>query len=122
MVTKHIEKLNLSYNHRLGNIYVTRLLETSATDSCKLEHLEMVGCNLSSPLDTHFLDSMSDKLASSHPLKSFHFTCRNLEKIDIDSLKQVWTERWEDASKVDINGTSVLLSVRDLKSLSTLLN
>jgi hypothetical protein len=58
------------------------------------------GCGIMSPLDTIFLDAISDKLSADHSLKFISFTCRNLDKVDSDSLSQIWTEHWNDSAQI----------------------
>ncbi|OWF54535.1 tonsoku-like protein [Mizuhopecten yessoensis] len=111
---KYLKDLRLSGNSKLTNSVVRRILEKSGQNDTKLDQLSVEGCGLKSPLDTPFLDAVSDKLATSHPLRSLSFTCIGLDKVDIDSLSQIWLEQWKDIGQVDVTDLSVKLQVLDM--------
>ncbi|XP_052061225.1 tonsoku-like protein [Mytilus californianus] len=108
---KSLTSLNLSDNPKLDNSVVTRVLEVASTNNTHLEKITAEGCGIISPLDTMFLDAISDKLMSDYSLKFISFTCRNLDKVDADSLSQIWTEHWKDSAQIQISSCLVRLSV-----------
>ncbi|CAG2193885.1 NFKBIL2 [Mytilus edulis] len=108
---KSLTSLNLSENPKLDNSVVTRVLEVASTNNTHLEKITAEGCGIVSPLDTMFLDAISDKLMSDYSLKFISFTCRNLDKVDVDSLSQIWTEHWKDSAQIQISSSLVRLSV-----------
>ncbi|CAC5396677.1 NFKBIL2 [Mytilus coruscus] len=108
---KSLTSLNLSDNPKLDNSVVTRVLEVASANNTHLEKIMAEGCGIISPLDTMFLDAISDKLMSDYSLKLVSFTCRNLDKVDADSLSQVWTEHWKDSALIQISSCLVRLSV-----------
>ncbi|XP_071174589.1 tonsoku-like protein [Mytilus edulis] len=108
---KSLTSLNLSDNPKLDNSVVTRVLEVASTNNTHLEKITAEGCGIVSPLDTMFLDAISDKLMSDYSLKFISFTCRNLDKVDVDSLSQIWTEHWKDSAQIQISSSLVRLSV-----------
>ena len=89
----------------------TKVLEVASSNNTYLEKVVAEGCGIMSPLDTIFLDAISDKLSADHSLKFISFTCRNLDKIDSDSLSQIWTEHWNESAQIDIKDNLVRLSV-----------
>ena len=110
VVGKHLQKLDLSGNPDLSNKVIQQLIQTSC-DSMGLEELICDSCGISSPLDIEFLDSVSEKLNSESPIRKLQFTCRKIEKVDSESLSQVWRERWGDLALVVIEEDTVKLSV-----------
>ena len=109
-VGKHLQRLDLSVNPKLDSQALQQLIKASC-ESSSLEEVKFTGCGLFSPLEVTFLDAIVDKLASTVPLRKLHFTCRKLEKLDVESLSQIWRERWAELARVDIEGQSVKLSV-----------
>ena len=109
-VGKHLQRLDLSVNPKLDSQALQQLIKASC-ESSSLEEVKFTGCGLFSPLEVTFLDAMVDKLASTVPLRKLYFTCRKLEKLDSESLSQIWRERWAELARVDIDGQSVKLSV-----------
>ncbi|XP_069112103.1 tonsoku-like protein [Argopecten irradians] len=110
---KYLKVLKLSGNPKLTNSVVCCILEKSCRQGSVLDQLSVEGCGLKSPLDTPFLDALSDKLAVPHPLRALSFTCRGLDKVDIESLGQIWLGHWKDIGQVDVTDSSVKLSVID---------
>ena len=107
---KHLQKLDVSTNPKLDNNTIQKLIQQSS-ESSGLEDLTCDACGLCSPLDVEFLDAISEKLSSEAPLRKLAFTCQKLEKVDSESLGQIWTERWADLAKIEIVDISVRLSV-----------
>ena len=107
---KHLQKLDLSRNPDLDSKVIQQLIQTSC-DSMGLEELICHSCGISSPLDIEFLDSVSEKLNSESPIRRLEFTCRKIEKVDSESLSQIWRERWGDLALVKIAEDLVKLSV-----------
>ena len=70
-------------------------------------------CGVSSPLSTDIIDSVMEKLGSSYPLKCLRFTCNKLDKVDSESLQQVWMEHWGGMGKVIIDNNVIKLGVID---------
>ncbi|XP_060084011.1 tonsoku-like protein [Ylistrum balloti] len=111
---KCLRVLRLSGNPKLTNSVVRRILEKSVQDDTILDKLNVEGCGLKSPLDTSFLDAISDKLATPHPLRTLSLTCAGLDKVDIESLGQIWSGQWKDLGKIDITDSLVKLWVLDV--------
>ncbi|KAJ8302574.1 hypothetical protein KUTeg_018970 [Tegillarca granosa] len=93
---KHLQSMSLSRNPKLNNQSLRKILEIAAKHDSKLEWLTLMGCGIKSPIDTNLLDSICDKLSCPTPLKYLKFTCYGLDKVDKDSLRQIWTQQWRD--------------------------
>lgn len=87
------------------------LLQSSTCDMSKLEEVCMKDCVITAPISTEFLDCLTEKLAGSVPLRKLEFSCKKLDKLDADSLSQVWTSRYGDTAKIVFDGDSVMMSV-----------
>ncbi|XP_050398300.1 tonsoku-like protein [Patella vulgata] len=112
-----LHKLLISKNIRITNQTIQQLLQTIVENdvSC-LEEVTADGCSIKSPLDTGFLDSLSDVLCRSFPLRFLSFTCEGLDKVDCDCIRQVWEEKWKDLSKLVVSGNHIQLSVSEKNS------
>ncbi|KAK3589305.1 hypothetical protein CHS0354_026959 [Potamilus streckersoni] len=108
---KHIHTLSMCTNPKLGNSILQGLLREAKTEGSLLEYINADGCGIQSPLDVGFMDAVNDKLYASVPLRSLSFTCQKLDKLDCDSLQQIWTERWKDLAEVSFGENSVRLNV-----------
>lgn len=109
---KHLQKLDLSTNPDVNNKTVQQLIQLSC-ESPAFEELICESCGLASPLDVDFLDAISEKLNCEAPIRRLQLTCSKLEKVDSESLTQVWKERWADLALINIVEESVKLSVAD---------
>lgn len=89
------------------------LLETAISRESMLDSLLLDGCGISSPLTSDFLDSVSEKLSSGAALRYLSFTCHGLDKVDVDSMRQVWMDHWTHLGCADIRGETVRLSVQE---------
>ncbi|ESO83101.1 hypothetical protein LOTGIDRAFT_169742 [Lottia gigantea] len=112
-----IHKLTISKNNRITNQTLQQLLhQTALESSSKLDEIIANGCSVKSPLDTQFLDALSDIVNRESPLRYLSLTCDNLDKVDSDCVKQVWEEKWKNLSKINIQGNLIQLSVSDSNS------
>lgn len=110
---KNLQKLDLSGNSRLTNHVLQQLIQSSACDLSNLDEISINHCGVHSPLSVEFLDFLTEKLSARIPLRTLEFTCSKLEKLDIDSLTQVWTEKYEGFARVNCVGNQVKLTVSD---------
>ena len=69
---------------------------------------------MSSPVPIDFIDSITEKLSHTTPLKEVAFTCSGLTVKDIDVMKQIWTECWLDRAvcDADVKQCQMTLTVR----------
>ena len=47
------------------------------------------------------------------PLRRLEFTCSGLDSVDIESVGQVWKDKWEGLADVNCSHESVKLSIVD---------
>lgn len=78
-----------------------------------LDSLLVDGCGIKSPLTSDFLDSVSDKLTSGVALRYLSFTCQGLDKVDVDSIKQVWMDHWTNLGCADVQEETIRLYVNE---------
>ncbi|KAL4234064.1 hypothetical protein ACF0H5_005718 [Mactra antiquata] len=112
-VCKNLQKLDISGNSRLTNHVLQQLFQSSACDTSNLDELRAKQCGFQSPLSSDLLDSLNEKLAARIPLRSVEFTCFKLEKLDVDSLKQVWTDKFKDLAHFVSNDNYIKMTVAD---------
>ncbi|KAK3086523.1 hypothetical protein FSP39_019578 [Pinctada imbricata] len=101
--------LDLSCNPKLGNEALYQILV--AAKNTELEEYVMESCGVISPLSSDLIDAIMEKLNDRCPLKNLCFTCVKLDKIDTESLQQVWRDHWGDLSVIKLTENSVKLTV-----------
>ncbi|KAK3086036.1 hypothetical protein FSP39_012431 [Pinctada imbricata] len=101
--------LDLSCNPKLGNDALYQSL--AAAKNTDLEEFVMESCGVISPLSSDLIDAIMEKLSDRCPLKNLCFTCVKLDKIDMESLQQVWKDHWGDLSVIKLTENSVKLTV-----------
>ncbi|XP_052249902.1 tonsoku-like protein isoform X2 [Dreissena polymorpha] len=112
-VAKHLQKLDLSDNPKITSPFLQHLIKSSASDGSSLEDLVAMETGVTAPLSVEFLDAIMEKLASRVPLRRLAFSCIKLEKLDVDSLRQVWCDRYENFAEVSCGDNVVRLNVKD---------
>ena len=80
-------------------------------DTSQLEEIIFTGCGMVGPLTTDFLDFLTEKQTSAKQLKRLEFSCKKIEKLDIDSLSQVWRDQFGTLTFVTVTEDRILLSV-----------
>ena len=98
-------------NPKLTSHVLQQLFLSSACDTSNLEEIVANDCGIQSPLSVEFLDALTEKLSVSVPLRLLEFSCFKLEKLDVDSLTQVWKDKFEDFGTVSFDEYHVKLSV-----------
>ncbi|XP_012943786.1 uncharacterized protein LOC101848076 [Aplysia californica] len=104
-----LQKLNISDNSLLTMWSLEQLLYMSTGTG--LEKLVARDCSVYAPFKEGFLPTLKDKLESVHPLRKFVFTCFELGRAEVESLRCLWTSVWGPEAKVEVEESSVSLSV-----------
>jgi len=110
-----LHTIDLSANSKLNAHALTTLLtEAARSATCRLAVFRCFGCAMSSPVPIDFIDSITEKLSHTTPLKEVAFTCSGLTVKDIDVMKQIWTECWLDRAvcDADVKQCQMTLTVR----------
>lgn len=82
-------------------------------DKSDLEEIRANHCGFQSPLSVDFLDALTEKMSARVPLRLLELTCFKLEKLDIESLTQIWKGKFEEFGAVHCDMANVKLSVLD---------
>lgn len=83
----------------------------SVGDLVKLEEVYFTDCGIAGPFSTEFLDQLTEKQSSATPLRRLEFSCRKLDKLDTDSVSQIWQSCFGSLAVIKISNRQVVLSV-----------
>jgi len=108
---KHLQKLNISHNPKLTNEILQQLIQSACSDSSVLEDIIAINSGISGPLSVEFIDVISEKLSSATPLRNLQFSVVKMEKVDMESLEQVWRDKYDDLSLISCTDDIVAVSV-----------
>ena len=79
----------------------------------KISSIHAVGCNITSPINSTFLDGINNKLVHDVPVRELWFSCAGVDKMDVDCLREIWGNKWgEEGLVVERNGL-VKMSLKD---------
>ena len=115
-VNATLQSLSLSNNKKLCTADLTQVLHASAINTnSRLQSFNFVGCNITSPLPTDFLDVVNDKLHHNVPLRCLKLSVVGLNKVAVDTLvNELWKGKWTAEFAVcDIKGCVINLGVRE---------
>lgn len=111
---KFLRHLLLNNSPKIDNEFVTEIFHRASEVNTALEHVEFSGCGVVSPLSSDFLDILSDKLAGLSPLVYVAFSCHKLDPVDVDSLRQIWTDHWKEEAVCECSGDFAKLTLKHL--------
>ena len=112
--SKSIKTLSLANNRNLDAQLALTLLQFSC--QCPLAYICIQGCSLSGPVESSLMDAIITKLSCEYPLRSLAFSWTGMDGVDLNSLVQIWTTRWQDQARQLVRGSYVKLSVDDTYS------
>lgn len=110
-VARQLQSINISGNLKLTLPLLFLLLTCSTGESGKLEEIYFTDCGMAGPFSTEFLDQLTEKQTSAVPLRRLEFSCKKLDKLDVDSVSQIWQTRYGNTAVVKITDGRVTLSV-----------
>ena len=98
--------LEISANSKLTNQDFVDIMEQMKSQG-KLKRLSFTSCGIHSPLNTSFIDAVSDM----PNLEFVTFTCVKISPLDEETLREIWEEKWSNRAKCTFEHECVTLFV-----------